>query len=169
MRLNGIEDSRVRSLTSPRRLAYDLLRRVETDDSYINLLLPSLLASRHFLMLRILLPFGSLHTVLPSPGIPPLSTNDMNSNSFFVVFLTRVPSPVSMPLAILLAKSNISDAEIPKQLAPVLSVNWFAAGVPGGHLNFPFSSTSIPNALAALAMSDLPLCPIVFPGSRFSL
>jgi len=48
MRLNGIEDSRVRSLTSPRRLAYDLLRRVETDDSYINLLLPSLLAKSSF-------------------------------------------------------------------------------------------------------------------------
>jgi len=44
VRLTGIEDSRARNLTSPRRLAYDLLRRVETDDSYINLLLPSLLA-----------------------------------------------------------------------------------------------------------------------------
>ena len=132
------------------------------------LLLPSLLTSFHFLILRILLPFGSRQTVLPSPGIPPLSIHDTNSNSFFAVLFTREPSPVSIPLASFLAKSNISDAEIPKQFAPELSVNWLAAGVPGGHLNFPFSSTSIPNAEAALAIRERPRCPMVLPGSRFS-
>ena len=36
-----------------------------------------------------------------------------------------------------------------KQFDPNLSVNWFAAGTPGGHLNLPAASTRTPDLAAA--------------------
>ena len=57
----------------------------------------------------------------------------------------------------------------PKQLEPVASVNWFAAGVPGGHLNLLFSSRRIPNTAAARESREPPgtLDSRLRPGSIF--
>ena len=80
----------------------------------------------------------------------PLSMSKIALTSFLVRLDVLLGSPSGMVLlARAIAWAVMADGERPKQLEPVASVNWFAAGVPGGHLIFPSSSIMTPNRAAA--------------------
>ena len=95
-----------------------------------------------------LFPFASYQILLPNI---PFSRSNIKFAIRRVVAEERLGSSSgTICWARFIACETIVLGDVPKQLEPVMSVNWLAAGVPGGHRIFPSSSIITPKRAAAL-------------------